>query len=506
MKKLTAWVLLAVLLLGTVSCGNSTVNTPENTTSADTQISSDAVDSVVTEVEEKEVTASSMITEKFGGQNYDGREFRILGFDVGGHFANNISNTFMEVWAEEYNGEIINDAIYDRNAQASELLNITIVPQLVTTTSEMATRIKQAVSAAADDFDVALQSLSNLGTTLQNNELANFKKFPTLDTSSPWYDQNSVETFTLFGEKLYWLTGDYMLLDDYAVHVIFFNKNLVTNAGQELPYDTVREGDWTLDKFCAMTKAAELDVNGDGKMVIGTDIVAHLENHDKIKHWVYGCRERSITINEDKTLEIDTLSERQVNVVERLYHYTVEEGMTYSISDDSQLSPAFKSGLATSYCIALAYINQYRDMPDDFGIVPMPKYDEMQEEYGHYISNYAATALCCPLTVSDREFVGTCIETLSAFSTETVNTALYDVLLTSKLVRDQESVEMLEIALSTKYYDWAVDFPWGSTFEAAYNGVYDKKTFNYVSAATSALKAQKKLLERLIDNISEFED
>ena len=504
MKKLTTCLLLAVLLLGTTACGNSTVNTAEEETAA--AAAQPAADTAETVVEEKEITASSMITDKFGGVDYEGREFRILGFDVGGHFGNNISNTFMEVWAEEYNGEIINDAIYDRNARSEELLNITIVPQLVTAPSEIQSRTKQAVTAAADDFDVSLQSLSNLGSTLQNNELANFMKFPTIDTSAPWYDKNSVDTFTLFGEKLYWLTGDYMLLDDYAVHVIFFNKNLVTNAGQELPYDTVREGDWTLDKFCAMTKAAEMDLNGDGKMVIGTDIVAHLENHDKIKHWVYGCRERSITINEDKTLIIDTLSERQVNVVERLYHYTVEEGMTYSISDDSQLSPAFKSGLASSYCIALAYINQYRDMVDDFGIVTMPKYDETQEEYGHYISNYAATALNCPLTVNDREFVGTCIDTLSAFSTETVNTALYDVLLTSKLVRDQESVEMLEIALSTKYYDWAVDFPWGGSFETAYNGVYDKKTFNYVSAATSALKAQTKLLERLIDNISEFED
>ena len=505
MKKTTAWLLLAALLAGMTSCGNSTVNTPEETSSAVSQTQPSA-DTEETVVEETEVTPVSMITDKFGDQNYEGREFRILGFGIGGHFANNISNTFMEVWADEYNGEIINDAIYDRNAKASELLNITLVPDLVTTTGDMATRIKQAVTAASDDFDVALQSLSNLGSTLQNNELANLKKFPTIDTSSPWYDQNSVETFTLFGEKLYWLTGDYMLLDDYAVHVIFFNKDLVTNAGQPLPYDTVREGEWTLDKFCTMTKAAEQDVNGDGKMEIGTDIVAHLENHDKIKHWVYGCRERSITINEDKTLEIDTLSERQVSVVERLYHYTVEEGMTYSISDDTQLSPAFKSGLASSYCIALGFINQYRDMPDDFGIVTMPKYDETQEEYGHYISNFAATALCCPLTVSDREFVGTCIETLSAFSTDTVNTALYDVLLTSKLVRDEDSVDMLKIALSTKYYDWAVDFPWGSTFEAAYNGVYDKKTFNYVSAATSALKPQKKQLERLIEKISEFDD
>ena len=51
--------------------------------------------------------------------------------------------------------------------------------------------------------------------------------FENIDTTAEWYDKNCVDTFTLFGDRLYWLTGDYMLCDDYAVHVFFYNKNMV---------------------------------------------------------------------------------------------------------------------------------------------------------------------------------------------------------------------------------------------------------------------------------------
>ena len=497
--KFLSLLLSALLTLPTLSsCSDTTVDNHSETVTSSTEES--------VQEEEIELTPSAMIRDKFADKNYDGREFRILGPQENAHYYSTISNTFVEIWVEDYTGEITNDAIYDRNAMAEELLNITIVPQWSNGTADINTRIKQAVSSASDDFDAALQSLSNLGTPLQNNELANLKNFETIDVESPWYDKNCTDTFTLFGNKLYWLTGDYMLCDDYAVHLIYFNKRIVTDAGQELPYDSVREGTWTIDKFYNMVKAGEQDLNGDGKLTLGKDVVAHIENHDKIKHWIYGSCEKSIEIDNEGNLKVNTLDERQISVVERLYQYTVEKEMTYSVNDDTSLQKYFNSGLASSYCIGLAQINVFREMADDFGVLPMPKYDENQENYGHYISNFVVTALCCPLTVKDREFSGTCIETLSAFSTETVSSALYDTLLKSKLIRDQDSVEMLQICLATKEYDWAVDFSWGGTFQSAYNNVYDKKTFNYVSEATKALKMQEKLLNKIIDTIAEFED
>ena len=145
-------------------------------------------------------------------------------------------------------------------------------------------------------------------------------------------------------------------------------------------------------------------------------------------------------------------------------------------------------------------------MPDEFGILPYPKYEESQENYGHYISNFVCTAIVCPKTVEDRDFAGACIEALSAYSTETVNSGLYDTLLASKLVRDTESVDMLKICLETKYFDWAVDFQWGNTFLNAYNAIYGKKNFEYVSDATKNLKLQNILLEKILNKVKNFED
>ncbi|MBR5680501.1 MAG: hypothetical protein IKX19_07580, partial [Clostridia bacterium] len=458
------------------------------------------------QTEEAEPTPSSIISERFSDIDYGGKELRILGIEAGKQFYVYVGPDFQEIWAEGYTGEITNDAIFDRNSRAEELLNIHVVPVWEGSSDALNKRFAQSVTAGSDDFDIALSGLSAAGTPLQAGYLANLCMFENLDVTSPWWDENFTDTFTLFGDRLYFLSGDYQLNDDYAVCPIYFNKAIVTNAGLDLPYDLVREGKWTMDEMYNLEKACEQDLNGDGVLDMKNDIVAHIENQDKVKHFVYAFNEKSIEIDENGEFFINTLGERHINVVERIFTYGYEKQMIYTNQAGTTYDEAFITGHATSYLMNLGSINLFRDMADDFGIVPGPKYDEEQETYGNYISNYVVTSLICPITVTDRSFIGTCIETLGAFSSETVDTALYDTLLASKLVRDNESVEMLHICMDTKVYDWAVDFSWGSTYAAAYNGVYDSGTFNYVSAATKILKVQQKTMEKLLNQIREFQE
>lgn len=494
---------VCVLLGALASCSQ---NNPQNTDEKTGTDMSDSTVSAEIEVQEEDPTPTSIIKEKFKDSDFGGSDFRILGLDGGVSMYNYISSTFEEIWADEYTGEITNDAIYDRNAKAEEVLNITLVPLWANGTADVSTRITQAVTAGSDDFDVALSSLTDSGSVFQSGYLANYMNFDTIDVTNSWWDKNFVDTFTLFGNRLYWLAGDYELGDDYAVCPIYFNKRILTDAGMDMPYESVREGTWTIDRFYNTLKACEIDLNGDGVLKMADDVVGHIENQDKIKHFVYGCCEKSIEIDSEGGFVINTLSERQINVVERLYQYGYEKGMIYIDSSGTDLNTAFITGHATSYLMNLGSINKFRDMADDFGIVVMPKYDEDQETYGHYISNWFCTVLMSPVTVKDRDYVGTCIETLCGLSTETVNDALYNTLLASKYVRDEESVEMLRICMATKCYDWAVDFSWGGTFASAYNGVYDTGSFNYISAATKSLKVQEKQMEKLLNAVREFED
>ena len=127
----------------------------------------------------------------------------------------------------------------------------------------------------------------------------------------------------------------------------------------------------------------------------------------------------------------------------------------------------FAAGHALFYGDMLAFVNQLREMTSDFGIIPMPKYDEAQESYGEYISNGWTTAYAVPMTNGDPERTGVILEVLSGYSTDTVRQALYAVSLSAKLVRDADSVEMLDIIFGSKSYDWAVDFTWGSELDSS---------------------------------------
>ena len=498
--RITAFLLALLMLLA--SCSEKGADKEEDTSTETETTSSETTEQAETEPEIE--TASKKIEKKFANTSYSGKTFTMLGYDSGQHYYNNISSTFNEIWADGYTGEIINDAVFDRNSKTEVLLDIKLEHLF---NSNIPNMIKQAVSSSSNDFTAALGSLSGLGSSFEAGELANLMNFENIDTTAEWYDKNCVDTFTLFGDRLYWLTGDYMLCDDYAVHVFFYNKNIIENNGFDQPYAMVEEGKWTMDYFDTLVNACVRDVDGNGTIDINSDkdIVGLIGNADEPKHWIYGAREKSIEIDDEGSFVVNTLSERHINVAEKIYRILVEDKVFYN-SSDPVLNKAFTSGRAVAYDISLALINIFRDMPDEFGILPYPKYEESQENYGHYISNFVCTAIVCPKTVEDRDFAGACIEALSAYSTETVNSGLYDTLLASKLVRDTESVDMLKICLETKYFDWAVDFQWVNTFLNAYNAIYGKKNFEYVSDATKNLKLQNMLLEKILNKVKNFED
>ena len=100
-----------------------------------------------------------------------------------------------------------------------------------------------------------------------------------------------------------------MLCDDYAVHVFFYNKNIIENNGFDQPYAMVEEGKWTMDYFDTLVNACVRDVDGNGTIDINSDkdIVGLIGNADEPKHWIYGAREKSIEIDDEGSFVVNTL-------------------------------------------------------------------------------------------------------------------------------------------------------------------------------------------------------
>ena len=487
--------ILAVLSL--LSCSDKGNAKSETDPVESTQLSASNTESESETEAEKTVTDT--VREKYSSYSYDGYEYKVLAPGPNAHFAyDEVGADVNEVWVEESDGTPLNDAIFARNLATEDLLGIKVTPIFADNDENIRNQVKTEVTAGTTDYDTVLNRMDYIGPQAESGLYLNLMDH--LDTSNPWWDKNIVETFTMFNSKLYWITGDINVFDDFAVEVLFTNKSILEQNGFELPYKDVLEGKWTIDRMYQIAKACEKDLDGDGKMTVGKDVIGHIEGNDHIKHWIYAMGEKSCDIDKDGNLEVNILTESHISAIDTLFSYMVDKQMTYTGAWQDFL----KGGIV--FCGAmLGPINSLREMEDDLGVIPMEKKDEAQERYGNYVSNGWTTAYAVPMTNKDPDRTGVILEVLCGFSTDTVRSALYDVLFAAKLVRDTESVEMLDIIFDTKSYDWAVDFSWGGSFANLYNGIYNSKNNTYVSGATKSQKIINKMLDKVITDFKALE-
>ena len=115
----------------------------------------------------------------------------------------------------------------------------------------------------------------------------------------------------------------------------------------------------------------------------------------------------------------------------------------------------FKSGRALMYASYLSSAIGLRDMENDFGILPQPKYDEKQEEYLSFV-NGSASVVIVPksLSADSLDMAGYMMEVLASSSYYMVTETLYEKVAKSKTARDPESAEMVDIIIRHKVFDF----------------------------------------------------
>ena len=94
-----------------------------------------------------------------------------------------------------------------------------------------------------------------------------------------------------------------------------------------------------------------------------------------------------------------------------------------------------------------------RDFDGTFGVLPMPKYNAEQERYAT-LCDAGCNCISVPITCRDPELTGALIEAMSAYSANYVNPAYVDVALQTKVARDEESAEMMQIVLESRVMDF----------------------------------------------------
>jgi hypothetical protein len=133
----------------------------------------------------------------------------------------------------------------------------------------------------------------------------------------------------------------------------------------------------------------------------------------------------------------------------------LHEGWLYDADANNNqrgAEPMFMNSQALFWSELMNWANILRSMENDFGILPMPKFDEHQEKY--VCSTGYPHVMCIPVTTVDLSRTGVILEALCAESRKSTKSVYYDTMLKNKVMsRDDESGEMLDLIFSNRIYE-----------------------------------------------------
>lgn len=416
-----------------VSCGGT--KTP---TGGETSGSGDSVSG--------EGTSSSKAEPKFAKEDNGGEAFRIYAPDWG------LYSTYF--FADEQNGDQMNDAIYERERKVEEYLGVNIEYTKKDTINEVKGVVNQTIMSSDDSYQLFLtHCIYSVSDMITNNMLYDWNDFEYCDFDADYWNQSCMKNLEVGGHN-YYAVSDYMLPDPNA---ILFNKDMVTEFSLENPYEIVRSGKWTFDKFIQMCSTVTGDLNGDSVMDENDRYGLGTRGNWWWNSFLYSSGLHLAKRADDGTFSLDIDNNKMTTLVEKLDQLANKSGDMYKFADNDEESKrlTIASGKVLFFDEAVNALGKYRDTTVEYGILPYPKFDENQKDY---INNDWSGLMCVPVNVGNPELVGKVIELLAFYSGDTTIPAYFNLVLGEKLARDEDSKEMLNIIFDNIIYDPGMNY------------------------------------------------
>ena len=196
-------------------------------------------------------------------------------------------------------------------------------------------------------------------------------------------------------------------------------------------------------------------------------------------------------------------TDRNVKIGEMLYDLMHSVGYNKNSTGDSGESAAFQADRILFWINNLDVIEGLGNMKSDFGVIPMPKYNEEQEFY--YNTAHEGMNVCgIPTTVtSDRyELVFAFMEAMASESYRTYRPTYLDIALKDRYSRDDDTREMLDLLHSHIYTDFAIVYGQNTGMDSVFFGGASQKR-DLASMFAAKGRPFRKIISKIVN---EFDD
>ena len=405
--------------------------------------------------------------------------------------------------AVESDGETLNDAGARRNAAVSDLLNIEF--EAVEMDSPVS-KFKSSIMAGDTEYDFMLpHATDGVPQLVTSHLLYDWNNLEYVDLTKPWWN-TSMTTSLGIGGHLFYASGD-IVMTWQGMMAILFNKSYL--AGMELEkdlYETCFDGEWTIDYMAQIIKGHSKDLNGDGKMT-NVDQYGLLDNKNAGYVYMYSADQRVTVPDADGWPTLTLNTERMAEIVGKYYNL-IHSGETYLdiYSNASYPTSTYRNTIVEGRAF-LATLDvgglyaQLREIEFDFGLLPMPKFDEAQENYRVFCG---AGLIGVPSNAPNPERTGVIAEALAYYSYKEIRPAFFDIVLENKAVREENAYKVLQMMHENKVFDFGFNFD-SNGYNIITDVVVNKKSTDFASAYAKKEKAILKSFEKIITAVKELE-
>ncbi len=358
----------------------------------------------------------------------------------------------------ERSEDSMQEATYARNQALKAYCGIEVDGVLVEQTG-LYDQVLNDVMAGSGSYDIVFGSIARDGSRLaQNGALVNLSGLPWVDLTNDRWDED-IYNGLAYGSYLPMATGSITPDSMLKTSVVLFNPALAETNQIDM-YSYVRDGGWTMEKMLGMVANNYVDLNGNGMADADADLFSYVSAFDGAQAFATGAG-ISLIVKDESQIPVLSQGLPQMEwVYEVFYNLTnniasVWVTMNDVMQDYDQLQvpeKVFADGRALFYGTTLEQAMNMSNASVQFGIMPYPKADWDVEEYRSYV-DCNATAVMVPQSVRNQDFAGYALEALGQY-----NDGLYDGELSMRICSSPEDVEMLQLILESKTFDFGCNY------------------------------------------------
>lgn len=406
---------------------------------------------------------------------------------------------------EEQDGDLFNDAIYDRNRAIEEIFNCKLAVESVDwiNTGDVSKEVMAGDSTHDVWYVYDILILDCIEYLMPWENLVH------VDLSQPWWNPMATDVFELGGNH-YAAAGNFSVSVLSRASGFTFNKEIYNSLGFDKSlYDYVHDNEWTVDKMAEICIAGYGDINGNGMLDDNDRFGVNGSYKELYNRLLLGSGIQYVK-KDDEGLPIFSLPTDE-GAINKILHiidifsdrrgYASQEG---SLPETNGLG-SLNAGTLLMTIDNLNGLEGNRHLDMDLGFIPCPKYDSAQETY--YAPSFGAEVAVLLKTLPEErwENVGILMESMNYYSDAFVIPMYKEVLIKTKYARDEESGEMLDIVIDSISFEFGLN-AWQNTVANPFvQGAIMGDSANVMSTLEKMTKSVENQIKKLSEKVKEFE-